>query len=259
MLELYHWAPNGPWLKPLIVLAEKDIACTLHPLDVLAFEQYGPAMPAATLETRLNPEGEGPLLVHDDRQLTESFFISEYLDTVFGGLALRPTHPVAFNRMLAWARFINEVLMPAVNTLGCERYLTVALAGMAVPDPRILDRMALSFVRAGWLRAYSGDYPQELLAESRRKVGIALQRMEAALANGPWLLGERYSLTDIDAFAICRSLPLLTPQLLAELPNCREWLARMQARPAVQESLVVGSWEHPETAFAPGPEHARWG
>jgi len=116
MLELYHWAPNGPWLKPLIVLAEKDIDCTFHPLDVLAFEQYGPAVPAPTLETRLNPEGEGPLLVHDGRQLTESFFICEYLDTVFEGLALRPTHPVAFNRMLTWARFINEVLMPAVNT-----------------------------------------------------------------------------------------------------------------------------------------------
>ena len=259
MLELYHWAPNGPWLKPLIVLAEKDIDCTFHPLDVLAFEQYGPAVPAPTLETRLNPEGEGPLLVHDGRQLTESFFICEYLDTVFEGLALRPTHPVAFNRMLTWARFINEVLMPAVNTLGCQRYLAPALAGKAAPPARILDRIALSFVRDGWLRAYSADYSEEMLAESRRKIGIALQRMEAALADGPWLLGGRYSLTDIDAFAICRSLPLLMPQLMAEHPNCGKWIGRMEARPAVRQSLTVGNWEHPETAFAPGPEHARWG
>jgi glutathione S-transferase len=129
MLQLFHWAPNGPWLKVLIVLAEKNIDCTLRSIDVLAFEQYGPAMPPATLETRLNPEGEGPLLVHEGRQLTESFFISEYLDAAFPGLPLRPTDPVKFNRMLAWARFINEVFMPGANTLGCQRYLAPALAG----------------------------------------------------------------------------------------------------------------------------------
>jgi GSH-dependent disulfide-bond oxidoreductase len=258
MLELYHWAPNGPWLKPLIVLAEKNIACTLQPIDVLAFEQYGPGMPPASLETRLNPEGEGPLLVHEGRQLTESFFISEYLDAVFPGPALRPTEPVKFNRMLAWARFINEIFMPAVNTLGCQRYLAPALADKT-PPREIIEKIALSFVRDGWVRAYGGHYPEEMLTESRRKVGLALKRIEAALADGSWLLGEHYSLTDIDVFAICRSLGFLLPDLMAEHPRCVAWMARMQERPAVQESLAVGNWQHPETAFAPGPEHARWG
>jgi glutathione S-transferase len=242
----------------LIVLSEKDIACTLRPLDVLAFEQYGQAMPAPSLETRLNLEGEGPLLVHDGRQMTESFFMCEYLDTVFGGPALRPSDPAAFNRMLAWARFINEVFMPGANTLGCKQYLAPALANKK-PPVETIERIALSFVREGWMRAYSGDYPEALLDESRRKVGIALKRIETALADGPWLLGDTYSLTDIDAFAICRSLPLLTPELVEGHPRFAAWLARMQERPAVRKSLAVGNWEHPEKAFAPGPEHARWG
>lgn len=259
MLELYHWAPNGPWLKPLIVVAEKGIACTLHQVDVLAFEQYGAALPEPALETRLNLEGEGPLLVHDGRQLTESFFLSEYLDSVFAGPALRPSAPVAYNRMLAWARFSNEVLMPAANTLGCKQYLAPALAGKSVPQD-IIDRIPLSFLRDGWIRAYSGNYPEEMVAESHRKVRVALDRIESSLgAGGPWLLGSDYSLTDIDAFAICRSLPLLTPELMEERPRCRDWMTRMEARPAVQSSLRVGGWERPETAFAPGPEHARWG
>jgi GSH-dependent disulfide-bond oxidoreductase len=258
MLELYHWAPNGPWLKPLIVIAEKGIGCTLRPVDVLAFEQYGSDMPSPSLETRLNPEGEGPLLVHDGRQLTESFFISEYLDAAFPGAALRPADPVTFNRMLAWARFINEVFMPGANTLGCKRYLVPALAGKE-PPREILGKLALSFVREGWMRAFNADYSEELLAESRRKVGLGLKRIEAALTIGPWLLGGSFSLTDIDAFAICRSLPGLEPALMAEHSRCVEWLARMEARPAVRHSLTVGGWTRPETAFAPGPEHARWG
>ena len=258
MLELYHWAPNGPWLKPLIVLAEKQIACTLHPIDVLAFEQYGPDMPAPSLETSLNQEGEGPLLVHDGRQLTESFFLSEYLDGAFDGPALRPTDPVAFNRMLAWARFTNEVFMPGANTLGCRQFLAPALAGKT-PPAGVLDRITLPFVRQGWERAYAGDYPEALIDESRRKVTIALDRIEKALESGPWLLGERYSLADIDAFAIARSLPLLAPDLTADRATFLSWLARVEERPAVQAALSTGGWKNPETAFAPGPEHARWG
>ena len=258
MLELYHWAPNGPWLKPLIVLAEKGIPCTLRPLDVVSFEQYGPAMPSPSLETRLNLEGEGPLLVHDGRQITESFFMCEYLDTAFAGVALRPSHPVTFNRMLAWARFINEVFMPGANTLGCKQFLAPALAGKEPPS-EIIEQIALSFVREGWMRAYSGDYPETLVVESRRKVGIAVKKIEDALADGPWLLGKDYSLTDIDAYAICRSLPLLAADLVEGHPRSADWMSRMQARPAVRKALAVGNWQTPETAFAPGPEHARWG
>ncbi|MEH3108360.1 MAG: glutathione S-transferase family protein [Sphingomonas fennica] len=258
MLELYHWAPNGPWLKPLIVLAEKAIPCTLKPVDVLAFEQYGPALPPPTLETRLNPEGEGPLLVHDGRQLTESFFVSEYLDTVFDGPALRPAAPIAFNRMLAWARFSNEVFMPAANTLGCRAYLAPLLAGQT-PPAGVLDGIALGFVADGWRRAYAGDYPEALVAESRRKLGMALTRIEGMLADGPWLLGADYTLADIDAFATARALPLLAPDLAGDKPRFAEWLGRVEARPAVQAALATGGWDRPETAFAPGPEHARWG
>jgi glutathione S-transferase len=258
MLELYHWAPNGPWLKPLIVIAEKQIACTLRPIDVLAFEQYGDAVPQRSLETRLNQEGEGPLLVQDGRQLTESFFLSEYLDSAFDGPALRPTDPVAFNRMLAWARFSNEIFMPGANTLGCRQFLTPRLAGKTM-SAGILDKIELSFVREAWRRAYANDYPEAMIDDSRRKITLALDRIEKALVGGPYLLGQDYSLADIDAFSISRSLPLLAPDLVAGRSGWAEWMARIEARPAVQTSLKVGGWEQPETAFAPGPEHARWG
>ena len=258
MLEFYHWAPNGPWLKPLIVIAEKAIDVTLHPVDVLAFEQYGPKLPAPVLETRLNQEGEGPLLVHDGRQLTESFFVAEYLDTVSAGASLRPAAPIPFNRMLAWARFVNEVFMPGANTLGCRQFLAPSLAGKR-PPAGVLDRIELSFVRDGWMRAYGGNYPAALIEESRRKVTLGLGRIEAALEHGAWLLGAEYSLADIDAFATCRSLPLLVPELVEQHQRTRDWMVRMEARPAVRTALATGGYDRPETMFAPGPEHARWG
>jgi len=258
MLELYYWEPNGPWLKPLIVLEEKGIACERRWIDVLAFEQYGPAVPAPTIETRLNQEGEGPLLVHDERQLTESFFVSEYLDGAFDGPSLRPAEPIPFNRMLVWARFVNEVFMPGANTLGCRQFLAPALAGKQPPAGAI-EKIELGFVRDGWLRAYAGDYPDALVEEARRKLGIGIGRIEAALENGPWLLGEEYSLADIDVFAIARSIPLLASDLVEGKGRFGDWLARMEARPAVQAALATSRSGQPERAFAPGPEHARWG
>src|SRR5262249_46814175 len=153
----------------------------------------------------------------------------------------RPSQPVTFNRMLAWARFINEVFMPGANTLGCKQFLAPALAGRKPPGETI-ERIALSFVREGWMRAYSGDYPETLVAESRRKIGRAMKRIETALADGPWLLGTDYSLTDIDAYAICRSLPLLAPDLVEGHPRWAGWMARMQERAAVRKALAVGNW-----------------
>ncbi len=79
------------------------------------------------------------------------------------------------------------------------------------------------------------------------------------MVNGPWLAGESYSLADIDAFAIARSLPLLAPDLMEARAPVSDWLARVEERPAVRAALATGGWERPETAFAPGPEHARWG
>lgn len=258
MLELYHWAPNGPWLKPLIVIAEKQIDCTLRPIDVLAFEQYGDKVPPRSLETRLNQEGEGPLLVQDGKQLTESFFLCEFLDSAFDGPALRPTNPVAFNRMLAWARFSNEIFMPGANTLGCRQFLAPQLAGKTMPVD-VLGKIELSFVREAWQRAYANDFPPAMIDDSRRKITLALDRIEKALIDGPYLLGKDYSLADVDAFSISRSLPVLAPDLVKGRSLWADWMARIEARPAVQASLQIDGWYQPENVFAPGPEHSRWG
>ena len=62
MIALYHWEPNGVFLKPLMALAEKGAAYTSHWFDPTAFEQYGTGFPANT-ESALQLEREGPLLV----------------------------------------------------------------------------------------------------------------------------------------------------------------------------------------------------
>jgi glutathione S-transferase len=262
MLELYHWEPNGSYLKPLIALHEKGLSFRSRYIEVLSFEQYQPGFLTATRETGLNLEGEGPVLVHDGRQITESLFMIEYLEDAFPEGSLRPADPISQTRILAWARFINEVFMPGVNTLGCHLYLAPQFKGRDVStlEP-LLARIPMTHLQEGWRLAFTDGYSDDLLQDSERKVKLSVQRIEDALAQSAWLVGSSYSLADIDAFAICNALTTLTPGIVnkSATPRTVDWLERIRARPAVRAALGASRTGKPERAFAPGPEHSRWG
>ena len=261
-LELYHWEPNGCWLKPLVLLHEKAVAFESRYVDVLSFEAHRAGFMPGSRETQLNQEGEGPILVHEGRQITESFFMLEYLEDAFPARPLRPAGALGHARILAWARFINEVLMPAANTLGCHQYLVPLLQSRNTTSPeQTLESIPMKLLQDGWRLALTGGYGPELLAESHRKVKLAVQRIEDSLARSPWLVADSYSLADIDAFSICNALPKLTPEIVGPTatPRLLEWLERIRARPAVRAALSSSRTGRPEEAFVPGPEHSRWG
>jgi glutathione S-transferase len=262
MLELYHWEPNGSWLKPLIALHEKGLEFRSHYVDVLSLEQHRPEFMAGSRETQLPLEGEGPILIHDGRQITESLFIMEYLEDAFPQTPLRPTEPILRARILAWGRFINEVFMPAVSTLGCHAHLVPQLkAHSSTALAELVAQISSLYLREGWQSALANHYPQDLLEDSRRKVALGVRRVEEGLASAPWLVGDTYTLADIDAFSICLSLPTLTPDLVnaSASPRLLSWLTRICQRPAVRAALGMSRTGRPHAAFAPGPEHSRWG
>jgi glutathione S-transferase len=262
MLELYHWEPNGSFLKPLIALHEKALPFQGHYVDLLSFDWLRTPVLEASRETQLNQEGSGPIMVHQGRQVTESLFMIEYLEDAFPDRPLRAAEPIGQARILAWARFINEVFMPAANTLGCKTYLAPRLKGTnSASVLPLLERIPLQFLQDGWRLALTDSYSSELLEDSRRKVALSVRRIEDALGATGWLVGSAYSLADIDAFAICNSLTTLTPDIVnAEVaPRLLDWLSRIRSRPAVRAALATSRTGKPEQAFAPGPEHARWG
>jgi GST-like protein len=262
MLELYHWEPNGSWLKPLIALHEKGLKFRSHYVQVLSLEQHRPGFLPPSRETQQPLEGDGPILIHDGRQVTESLFIMEYLEDAFAQPSLRPEEPILHARILAWGRFINEVFMPAVSTLGCQAYLAPQLQAQASPAfAQLVAQIPSNYVREAWQSALANFYPQDLIEDSRRKVALGVRRLEDALGSAPWLVGAGYTLADIDAFSICHSLPTLTPDLVSEsaTPQLLQWLARIAERPAVRAALAMSRTGRPEQAFAPGPEHSRWG
>ncbi len=259
MLDLYHWEPNTFSLKVLIALHEKNIPFTGHYVDVLKFEQY--ALPfAARTEVAHNPELDGPVLVSNGTAMTESFFITLFLDESAADAPLRPSGAYGRWEVLAWARFLNEVVAPAVGTLGAKKYLAPALASRNRADiEKAIAAMPTEEQKAGWRMALDDSYSDELLEDCRRKAAIGVGKIEAALAKSDWLVGAAYSLADIDAFSLIDPLKDLVPELLAEAGRTRSWLRRICMRPAVKAALGASRTGKPKQAYTPGPEHSRWG
>lgn len=261
MLELYHGEPNTFSLKPLIVLHEKGLDYASHYVAPTDFD----AVPAAirdAMEVQYNPEGDGPILVDHRTAMTESFFVSLYLDEAFPQVPLRASDAANRWRVLMWARFMNEVLAPAVVTLGCYKYLSPWLKTQNRADiERAIAAMPTPERRSGWTTALHGSYSPELIEDSRRKVALGVKKVEDALASGAWLAGPAYSLADIDAFALLAPVSGLAPDLLDEksAPRTTAWLTRILRRPAVTAAFAKSKTGKPLESFAPGPEHSRWG
>jgi glutathione S-transferase len=64
--------------------------------------------------------------------------------------------------------------------------------------------------------------------------------MEKALADGPWLAGDMFTLADIAIVPFVERIIDLRPETLDEVggaPRLRDWYARMQARPSWQDAF----------------------
>ncbi len=263
MLTLYHWEPNAFSLAALVGLNEKGLKYESRYVDLLGFEQLGEGGPALNLEAELNPEQDGLMLVDGEALISESFFLLEYLEDAYPDPPLKLRTPLGDWQVQVWGRFLGERVAPAISSLGGHRYLAPALREKRINDAeQIVDRMPTQERRTAWREALQDSYSEETLAESRRKAAMLVERIEKALADGPdWLVGNTFTIADIDAFALANALPKLLPEACnaKASPRTMAWLERMRARPSVQAALAMSNTGRPDEAFAPGPEHARWG
>src|SRR5262245_48311748 len=135
MLDLYHWEPNGVFLKPLMALEEKQAPFTSRWFDPTLFEQIDESFPSS-VESRLQLEREGPILLADGTVVSSSFFMLEYIAEAIPGPSLLPVAPYDRYRARAWGQVLGLVVGPATSALGCARYLAPELARRNTPELR---------------------------------------------------------------------------------------------------------------------------
>lgn len=256
MLELFHWEPVGHSARVLICLHEIGAKFKSNYIDLLAFEQFTDDFLA------LNARGQVPVLRDGNTILTESSLINEFLAESYPKAALAPQDPLGWYRTQTWSKYVDYNLSSSLGTLGCRKHLVPLLEkrnrGKLAKD---IEAIPVPERKPGWQLAADNAYTGDMVGNSERKLKLVIERMEKVLADSEWLAGDAYSIADIDTFALMRSLKDLAPEFVNvdKSPSTIAWLDRVSGRPAVKDALSTHGKLEAGTAFAPGPEHSRWG
>jgi glutathione S-transferase len=204
--------------RPIWLLYELDLPFTHVPV-IQAYRLPQALAPDAPLNTaspaflQVNPQGQIPAFVEGDLVLTESLSITNHIARTRGG-ALGPQSP-------AEAALIDQWTLLAVT---------------AVESPAL---EILQVTTAGGDRTPEG---QGAIAINAEKLRRPLKRLEAHLARHPYLIGDRFTVADLNLAETLRYAQT-HPTLIGEFPAVSAWLATCQARPAFQRMWAARSAE----------------
>ena len=236
MLELYHAEPVANSMKSILCLKEKGLAFVSHYVDLLRFEQHRPEF------VQLNPNGQVPVLVHDGAVITESTVINEYLEDAFPDVPLRPGNPVERAKMRIWSKFVDEYFCPALSMWGWHLMVRKVAQSLSKNElEQILGRIPLKEQRDKWATIAGESFTPAQLEDSKRKLGVSIDRLEKILASSHWIAGEGYSLADVNSYSMVAGVPRMFPEIMnsAKTPLACRWLDEMNARPAVKAALAM--------------------
>lgn len=238
MLTLYNAPQSTCSQKVRICLAEKGLAFQDVRLDIGKGKEH-----LKPEYLKLNPNGVVPTLVDDGKVILDSSVICEYLDEAYPAVRLSPEAPAERARMRAWMRYLEEVPTAAVRVPSFNMAFLPRFAG--------LDGAAFEAQEAGprpirkhfYRRMGPNGFKKEDVDASLEQLGATCARMDAALASGPWLLGQMYSLADIIVAPLIDRMADLGYSSLWEgkHPRVADWYQRMKARPAFQTAFYPGT------------------
>lgn len=236
MLALYHGANSVCSVKVRIVLAEKGLEWESRHIDLPKGEQFSEAF------RKVNPAAIVPVLEHDGKLIYESSVISEYVDTLSDENPLMPDDPYLQAKTRTWG-ILTLGYHDAVNTLTFASYMRPGLLKKspeeraarwaAMPD-RIKARKTADLVENG----AASDYVPIAFGRLSRMC----EMIDADLAGGPWLMGEKHGLADAMLAAYFFRLECVGVQALWEnrFPRTTDWFNRLKERPSM--AIATEKW-----------------
>ena len=230
MLTLYHNDMSVCAQKVRLTLAEKGLAYEARHLNLRAGDQQQPAY------LKLNPKGVVPTLVHDDTVVTESIVINEYIDDAFPNPPLKPADPAGRARMRWWTKHIDD------GIFGATGIVSMSIAFHHQYTQEVVDELTklrgASYGRRFEQLRKGVDNPA--FPDAIKRLMKMVVDMNAALARGPWLTGNVYSLADIaHAPYVTRLDHLKFMSLVDRHPRAADWYERIRQRPAYQSAMAA--------------------
>jgi glutathione S-transferase len=230
MLELYHGGHTTCSRKARLCLREKSLPYKSHFLNLRAFDQHAPEYVA------LNPNGVVPTLVDDGVPVIDSMLINEYLDETYEDIRLRPRTPIEKARMRVWTKLAADHGLAAVVPRIWPTFK--AHTDKLAPDEleQKIARVPLKERRDRWTKVVRSGFGERDNDAGHDAAKLIVGSMETRFGDGPWLMGEQYTLADVDLIPFVDRIEEFYKDIFnpTATPKVAAWLARMRARPAVQ-------------------------
>ncbi len=196
----YHPSPNPA--KIALFLEEAGLPYEMVPVDTRRGDQFKPEFLA------INPNAKTPALTDGDATIFDSNAILLYLAEKTGQFLPEDT-PKAHGEMLSWLMFVATGIGP--------------YCGQAVHFSRFAPEK-IPYAINRYAR------------EAERHWGL----IDAQLAKGRYMLGERYTLIDMSVWGWATRLGFAVGDHWAELfPHVKRHLDEISARPAVQRATAL--------------------
>lgn len=235
MLELYHAPISTCSQKVRMVLAEKQIDWQSRSIRFDRGDHLTPEY------LKLNPNGVVPTLVHDGKVVIESSVINEYIEDTHPAVPMRPADAHELARMRIWRQYIDEVPTPSIRYPSFNAYFVPIWSQMSDADfMAYTERLPLR--KHFYRKMGRTGFPTEEIDAALDRLNQSLSRMEASLADGPWLVGEQFTLADVSIMpTVVRMEDLGLTHLWADKPRVADWFKRLKARPAFSVTYMPGS------------------
>lgn len=240
MLILYHHGSSVCAAKVRFHLAEKNMGWEGVYIDILKGEQFTEEF------LKINPKAVVPSLIHDGHIINESTVICEYLDRIAPETSLHPTDPHAYAEVRYWSKAIDEALHPACGELtfvASHRHTLFKLGEKKLKE--FLDATPPLSVTAEWAERKKVLVMQGFnapgAAEKIKLYDMYLHKMNDALANSEWLVGDSFTHADVALTPYVNRLAMMSMSGMWEngrLPHLAEWWSRIQSRPTFKANLL---------------------
>jgi glutathione S-transferase len=234
MLELYNNTNSVCAQKIRLALAEKGLEAKEHSVN-LRGGQFDPAY------LKLNPNGVVPTLVHDGRPVIESSVILYYLEDAFPEPPLMPAAPFDRAQVHTFNKLIDEYIHNSCMILTFSTAFRPAFLKMT-PQERDAEFFKTPVPkRAEYKRDVINNgldsiYVREALAHHQKLFAW----MDEALARGPYLAGNAYSLAECAVIPYLLRLELLCLNALWDRrAGIADWWRRMRARDSTQTAIFA--------------------
>lgn len=208
-MKLYSYpaAPNPRRLH--IFMAEKGIEMPFEPIDLMKGGQFDPAFVA------LNPMSTVPVLVTDDGTvLTQVVAICDYLEALHPEPALLGRTALEKGEIREWStRIFNEGVMAVAEAF---RNSNPNFANRSIPGPVSLAQEPV------------------LVERGLKRLEHFWSTLETRLAGREFVVGDSFSMADIDALCACDFGKWIRKSVPTECVNIARWYAVVSARPSAK-------------------------